>query len=295
MRICAIDVGTNTVNTLVADVTDEGLHVLADDERFARLGQGVDAAGRLAPEAMDRVVERLAAAKATADRLGADRVVIGATSASRDAANVGDLQRRVRDELGLDYRVISGDDEARLSFLGALALLPSEPRAVVFDIGGGSTEIVAGERGEAPAFAQSLNVGTVRLTERHGAVPPAPEPVQVAVSADVRSALAGIPGDVWARGPLVGTGSTSKVVARLAGSTGAVSREAVRGARQRVAGETPEALIALAPEIMTGRADVALTALLIVEAVMDAAGADAFVPSAGGLRHGLAMDAALAS
>ncbi|OZC03573.1 hypothetical protein [Rubricoccus marinus] len=299
MRICAIDVGTNTVNSLVADLAHGRLVVLADDERFARLGQGVDRAGRLAPEAMDRVVDRLAQSLATARGLGVERVVIGATSASRDASNVGELQARVRDELGLDYAVITGADEARLSFLGALAMLPAVPRAVVFDVGGGSTEIASGARGAAPAFARSLNVGTVRLTERHGAVPPVDPGLDgsgplAAVAADVRAALAEIPPEVWVDGPLVGTGSTAKVIAHLAGGSD-VPLAQIRASRERLATLSPEAITALAPDVMTGRADVALSALVIVQTILEASGAERFVASAGGLRHGLALEAASAA
>ena len=291
MRICAIDVGTNTVNTLVAEVGGGRLTVLADEERFARLGQGVDGAGRLAPEAMDRVARCLAESRALAEAHGAERTVIGATSASRDAANVGALQARVRRELGLDYRVVSGETEARLSFAGALAMLPGTPRAVVFDIGGGSTEIVAGASGAAPEVAVSLDIGTVRLTERHGAVPPvAPRPL-AALRADVAAALARVPPEAWAEGPLVGTGSTAKVVAHLAGEV-PVPLARVRRSRERLAAMTPEAITALAPGLMRGRADVAVAALCIVEGVMRASGADSFTATRGGLRHGLALEAA---
>ncbi|MEM1053910.1 MAG: hypothetical protein AAGI52_00165 [Bacteroidota bacterium] len=291
MRVCAIDVGTNTVNSLVADVSPEGLAVLADEERFARLGQGVDAAGRLAPDAMDRVVDRLAAAKATAEQYGAEQILIGATSASRDASNVDELQARVLRELELEYRVISGAEEARLSFLGALALVPHVSRAVVFDVGGGSTEIVSGERGQLPGFVRSLDIGTVRLTERHGAVPPVSPERQSSVRQTVHEALATIPPDVWARGPLVGTGSTAKVAAYVAGTDGAIPREPIQAARARLASLTPEAITTLAPDVMAGRADVMVAALILVEGLMEVAGADTFVSSAGGLRHGIALEA----
>ncbi len=180
MRLCAIDVGTNTVMSVVADVAGGRLEVVADEERFARLGQGVDASGRLAPEAMDRVLDRLAGAAATAERLGAERVVIGATSASRDASNVADLQARVRREMGLDYRVISGAEEAEASFRGALALLPGLDAALVVDIGGGSTEVARGTRAAGVTDRQSVDVGSVRLTERHFGVRPPGAPAVAA-------------------------------------------------------------------------------------------------------------------
>ena len=117
--------GTNTVLCLVANVHPDGrFDVLADEERFARLGERVDATGKLADAAMDRVLVCLAECKAVAERLDAKSIVIGATSASRDATNTDELISRVRAELALDYRVLSGDEEAKLSFRGALAMVP---------------------------------------------------------------------------------------------------------------------------------------------------------------------------
>ena len=292
MRVCAIDVGTNTVVSVVADVADGRLDVVADEERFARLGQGVDAARRLAPEAMDRVVDRLAAAHATAERLGAERVVIGATSASRDASNVGELQSRVRDELGLDYRVISGAEEAALSFRGALALLPAIDEAAVVDVGGGSTEVVAGTRTGGVAYRTSLDVGSVRLTERHFAErPPAPPAVEAA-EADVAAALATVDLDAVRGRPLLATGSVSKLVARLAGVGGAppfVPAAVLDEWRHRLLGLTPSEALALAPDRLRGREDVAATSVLILFAVVRALGAEGYVVTPGGLRHGLAL------
>ncbi|HEX8385933.1 MAG TPA: exopolyphosphatase, partial [Rubricoccaceae bacterium] len=182
MRVCAIDVGTNTVQSLVADVTADGrLAVVEDEERFARLGQGVDASRRLAPEAMDRAVACLRAALDTAARLGAERVVVGATSASRDATNVADLVARVRRELGIEYRVLPGEAEAALSFRGALGRWADAPDGpvVVVDIGGGSTEVALGTRAAGVTARVSLDVGSVRLTERHFSIRP-PDPGQAA-------------------------------------------------------------------------------------------------------------------
>lgn len=295
MRICAIDVGTNTVVSVVADLEDGDLRVLADEERFARLGQGVDASGRLAPEAMDRVLDRLAEAVATAERLGAERTVIGATSASRDASNVGVLQARVRDELGLDYRVISGAEEAALSFRGALAMLPAVDAATVVDIGGGSTEIVTGTRADGVAFRTSLDVGSVRLTERHFAARPPPASAVQAAEADVQAALRAVSREAVDGLPLLATGSVARMLARLSGAEGEVLRvpyAAVAEWRERLLRLTPADTLAIAPDVLAGREDVVAAAVLVLETVMRTLGMDAYVATPGGLRHGLALQAA---
>ena len=291
MRICSIDVGTNTVVSLVADVEDGVLRVLADEERFARLGQGVDASGRLADEAMDRVVDRLAQAQATADRLGAERTVIAATSASRDASNVGDLQARVRDELGLDYRVISGVDEAALSFRGALAMRPALDGACVVDIGGGSTEIVAGTRNDGVRVRASLDVGSVRLTERHVAAYPLTDDAVAGVVGDVRAALAGVDRGAVEGVPVVATGSVARW---LAGADEAASLAEVAAWRDRIVALAPAEVLALAPDRLAGREDVVAASVLILHAVLEGLGADRYLATRGALRHGLALQAAAA-
>jgi exopolyphosphatase / guanosine-5'-triphosphate,3'-diphosphate pyrophosphatase len=295
MRIAAIDVGTNTVLLVVADVEDGRLTVVADEERFARLGQGVDGAGRLAPEAMDRVVDRLTAYRVTAEGLGAEQIVIGATSASRDASNVDTLIARVRDEVGLDYQVIAGETEAALSFRGALALMPDladGQEAAVVDIGGGSTEVVAGRKGEAPSFRVSLDVGSVRVTERFFSQrPPRPEQVEAA-TAFVAEALARVPDGVAAVRPLVTVAGTAKVAARLVGATDTLAAADVRAWRDRLLALTPDETLALDPALMTGRADVAAAGLLVLAAVLDRFGAERLRFSPAGLRHGLALAAA---
>lgn len=274
--------------SVVADVADGQLAVVADEERFARLGQGVDASGRLAPEAMDRVLDRLAGAKATAERLGAGRIVIGATSASRDAVNVGDLQARVRDELGLDYRVISGETEAEASFRGALALRPEIDAALVVDIGGGSTEVALGTRAEGVTHRQSVDLGSVRLTERHFSNRPPSNAAADAALADAGRAYGSVSIE---RGgmPLVATGSVGRLVARLARERDAVPVEALRQWRDRLLALTPPEALAIAPDVLAGREDVAAAALLLLHAVLDRFGADVYVPTTGGLRHGLAL------
>ncbi len=305
MRVCAIDVGTNTVNALVADVVGGRLVIVADEERFARLGQGVDASRRLAPDAIERAVGCLAEAQATAERAGAERIVIGATSASRDASNVGVLVEAVRERLGLDFRVISGAEEAALSFRGALSQWRDAPDGpvVVVDVGGGSTEVAVGTRAGGVSARTSLDVGSVRLTERRFPSRPPDSEAVLAARTDVRAAAATLPGDaaaaIAAGAPVVATGSVARLVARLAGfdtSAGAPAPTVPIGAvaewSGRLLGLTPAEAFALAPDALSGREDIAAAAVLVLLETLRALGAPAFVTTRGGLRHGLALAAA---
>ncbi|TWF92686.1 Ppx/GppA phosphatase family protein [Saccharopolyspora dendranthemae] len=174
-RVAAIDCGTNSIRLLVADVTvhDDGRKDLRDiyrTMRIVRLGQGVDATGRLAPEAIERTREALVDYAAMAARKGVERVRMVATSATRDAENREDFFSMVRETLGVDAEVITGDEEARLSFVGAVGDLdPLDGPFVVTDVGGGSTEVVVGNWDGANAdiiAAHSADIGCVRLTER---------------------------------------------------------------------------------------------------------------------------------
>ncbi|MEV0049070.1 Ppx/GppA phosphatase family protein [Saccharopolyspora shandongensis] len=174
-RVAAIDCGTNSIRLLVADVTvhDDGRRDLRDIYRamkIVRLGQGVDATGRLADEALERTRAALVDYAAIAVRKGVERIRMVATSATRDASNREDFFAMVRETLGVDAEVITGDEEARLSFTGAVGDLdPEDGPFVVTDIGGGSTELVVGTwdgvRADITA-AHSADVGCVRLTER---------------------------------------------------------------------------------------------------------------------------------
>jgi exopolyphosphatase/guanosine-5'-triphosphate,3'-diphosphate pyrophosphatase len=167
MRIAVADMGTNSTRLLVADVAAGGrLTQLERHTTVTRLGEGVDGSGRLGPAAMDRVCDALARYREIADAAGAERRIAVATSAVRETENGPELAARVRDEIGFDIRTIDGDEEARLTFLGATAGRPG-PETLVIDIGGGSTEFVSGRPGSAPTFHVSTRLGSVRQTERH--------------------------------------------------------------------------------------------------------------------------------
>ena len=167
--IAVADLGTNSTRLLVARVGADGaVEELERRTDVTRLGEGVDSSGRLSDEAMERVHTRLAAYREIADRHGARRRVAVATSAVRDAENGAKFTAAVGRRHGFDVRVISGDEEARLTFLGATSGRDRTAGPVlVFDIGGGSTEYVIGTPGEAPTFHVSTRLGSVRQTERH--------------------------------------------------------------------------------------------------------------------------------
>ena len=175
MRVAAIDCGTNSIRLLVADVARDadGAPRLVDvhrEMRVVRLGEGVDATSRLSTSALDRTWRALADYAAVVGASGAVRTRMVATSATRDAENRSDFTEMVRSTLGQDPEVISGEEEAELSFAGAVGDLdPASGPFLVVDIGGGSTELVTGtrDRGRNTITGSiSLNIGCVRITER---------------------------------------------------------------------------------------------------------------------------------
>jgi exopolyphosphatase/guanosine-5'-triphosphate,3'-diphosphate pyrophosphatase len=189
-RIAVVDFGTNTTRLLVADVDGDVVRTVVRRSEVTRLGEGVDSSGRLGDAAVERVVAAAAEYVAIADELDADRRVAVATSAVRDAANPDALLGRLRDELGLEARTISGDDEARLTFMGATLARSGDEPVLVLDIGGGSTEFVVGAPRSAPTFHVSTAAGSVRQTERHLHEDP-PPPDQVAALAEEVRAIVG--------------------------------------------------------------------------------------------------------
>lgn len=189
-RVAAVDCGTNSIRLLVADVDPDAGTLVDLDRRMTvvRLGQGVDRTGRLAPEALERTFAACRQYAALIRELGAEKVRFVATSASRDAENREDFVRGVQEILGVEPEVVTGRQEAEFSFTGATRELAGTDEYLVVDIGGGSTEFVVGT-GHVEA-ARSVDIGCVRLTERHVRHdPPAPDEV-AAIRADVRAAIA---------------------------------------------------------------------------------------------------------
>ncbi|GAB4082665.1 Ppx/GppA family phosphatase [Modestobacter muralis] len=301
MRVAAIDCGTNSIRLLVADVPPAGPATdLLRRMEVVRLGQGVDATGRLAPEAIERTRLVLAEYAAQARELGAERVRMVATSASRDAANRADFEQMVLTTLGQLPDVVPGVEEAGLSFLGATASLTgiTAPYLVV-DIGGGSTEFVLGDADGVRA-ARSVDIGCVRLTERHlRSDPPPPDEVQGA-EADIRAALALVAAEVpvGETVSLVGVAGTVTTVAALALGLPSYDPDAIHGSRIPVAAvrsvaagllTATRAKRAAYPVMHPGRVDVIGAGSLILRVVMDAFDLDEVVVSEHDILDGIAL------
>lgn len=195
MRVAVVDIGTNSTRLLLADAgADGGVTELVRQSRVTRLGAGVDSQGRLSREAVARTCAVLGDYRQLIDSHGADANLAVLTSAVRDASDGAEFMERVRREYGLDARTLSGDEEAQLTFLGAMSdREPSAEPTVVIDIGGGSTEFIVGHN-HTSGFHVSLQAGVVRMSERHiHSDPPAPDELQELAS-DTRSIfLDGLP------------------------------------------------------------------------------------------------------
>jgi exopolyphosphatase/guanosine-5'-triphosphate,3'-diphosphate pyrophosphatase len=189
-RVAVIDVGTNSTRLLVADVTGGGVSEVERRSTVTRLGRGVDLSGHLSTEAIEDVCAAIAEYVRVLEGLGAEKVDVIATSAVRDADNGGAFIAELRERFALSARVLDGEEEARLTYLGATSeRLPTRPTLVV-DIGGGSTELIVG-RGAEIEFHTSLQAGVVRHTERHIATDP-PTAVELeSLAADIRVQIAG--------------------------------------------------------------------------------------------------------
>jgi len=231
--VAAIDCGTNTIKLLVGDLRADPDGVRRES-RMIRLGQGVDATGRLAPEALERAwvaIDELAAIIAEAG-VGPDRMRFCATSATRDASNAAEFAAGVRARLGIDPEVLSGDEEARLAFAGAVRGLPDAgllAPTLVVDIGGGSTELILGDPATGPSAASSMDIGSVRLHERHVRHDPITTDEIAAITADVDAALDACPVDPAAAASVVLVAGTSTTIAAGTLGLAAYDRTLIHG------------------------------------------------------------------
>jgi exopolyphosphatase/guanosine-5'-triphosphate,3'-diphosphate pyrophosphatase len=306
MRVATIDIGTNTVLLLIAERGADGvLGAVEERATITRLGEGVDRTKRLAPAAIERTSACLDEYARIVRAARVDRVAVVGTSAMRDAGGGEDLRAHVRAALGVDARVISGEEEARLTFRGALSGLPvsAHGEVAVFDIGGGSTEVVIGRPGDAPtlAFAESFDVGSVRLTERHVTHDPPTTEERDIVTCAARDAFARVPGLPGALEPIgiAGTMTTLAAVAiglvpydggRIHGHV--MLRTQLEDVVDRLASLNIAARRDV-PGMEPKRADVIVAGGLIVLALLDHWAANAVRVSDRGVRWGLAEELAV--
>ena len=314
-RVAGIDCGTNSIRLLIADVdaggSDTGLPGLLDvhrEMRVVRLGEGVDRTGLISPQALARTRAALADYAELISRNGVEATRMVATSASRDAGNSDEFAALVRELLGTDPEVITGLAEAELSFTGAVAGLPglADP-LLVADIGGGSTELVLGTGGQGgrPSVlaAHSMDVGCVRMTERHlHTDPPRPDEIE-ATLADLRTALeqAGTVVPVRQAASFVGVAGTVTTIAAMALGLTRYDPAVIHGSviSYRQVAEVTADLLAMThrqraaiPVMHPGRVDVIAGGALVLRTVLEFVGADEVIAGEHDILDGITLSAA---
>jgi exopolyphosphatase/guanosine-5'-triphosphate,3'-diphosphate pyrophosphatase len=298
VRVAAVDCGTNSIRLLVADVDAGHKHDVHREMRVVRLGEGVDRSGVLSGEALERTRLALADYAALCRRLQVDATRMIATSATRDAGNRSVFVEMVRQTLGALPEVISGDEEAELSFDGATRDLDvADGPFLVVDIGGGSTEFVLGTR--TVEAARSVDVGCVRLTERHLRDDPPASTQIAAATGDVDAALelvrAAVP--VERVRTAIGLAGSVTTVAALALSLPSYDPERIHGSRLSVeqVADVTAALLAMSrveraalPVMHPGRVDVIGAGALVLHTLMDRLGLPEVVVSEADILDGIA-------
>ncbi|MFG3499172.1 Ppx/GppA family phosphatase [Streptomyces sp. NPDC047928] len=301
MRLGVLDVGSNTVHLLVMDAHPGARPLPAHSHKTElRLAELLDPSGAIGPEGVDRLVTITRDALHTAEEKGCEDVLPFATSAIRDAANADAVLRRVRDETGVDLQVLSGEEEARLTFLAARRWFGwSAGKLLLLDIGGGSLEIAYGID-EEPDAAVSLPLGAGRLTA--GWLPgDPPDPADVkALRRHVRAEIARTVGEFARFGRpdhVVATSKTFKQLARIAGAPGSgeglyvqreLSRTSLEGWVPKLAAMTSEQRCTL-PGVSQGRAAQLLAGALVAEGAMDLFGVDELEICPWALREGVIL------
>ncbi|AQX15311.1 hypothetical protein BCR15_00380 [Tessaracoccus lapidicaptus] len=226
--VAAVDCGTNSIRLLILRREQDGsITELAREVRLARLGQGVDATGEFHPDALARANVIFEEYAGLIDAEGTDEVRFVATSAARDVSNRAEFERNVRDRLGVAVDVITGDEEARLSTMGVLSGVDASTPALVFDIGGGSTELIVVDDGAAVRSALSLDIGAVRIKERFLHSDPATADEVAAAREHVGALLDGAGVDFAALKSAIGVAGTVTSVAASVLGLQQYSRQAV--------------------------------------------------------------------
>ena len=300
MRVAAIDCGTNSIRLLIADVDGNNFREVSRDMEIVRLGQGVDKTGQFNPDAISRTLKAVEKFADEIAKRGVNKIRFCATSATRDATNRELFIDGVRERLGVTPEVISGDEEARLSFLGATKELADYLAPfLVIDIGGGSTEFVLGLR--SVDAAKSVNIGCVRMSERHIVNDPATKEEIEAARKDIQNAIheAAKIVDIRRAKSLIAVAGTATTVAAAALELTTYDRYAIHLSRisaekthqvsemfLRMTRDERAALGFMHP----GRVDVIGAGSLVLSEIVKATGADEFIASESDILDGMAWN-----
>lgn len=300
MRVAAIDCGTNSIRLLIADVDGDNFREVSREMEIVRLGQGVDKTGEFHPDAIARTLVAVDKYANEIARRGVTKVRFCATSATRDARNRSIFVEGVRQRLGVEPEVISGSQEAELSFLGATKELPeSLAPFLVVDIGGGSTEFVIGNR--VVNAARSVNIGCVRMTERHFSSDPISSYEIEAARADIQSAIAEAARevDIKSAKSVVAVAGTATTVAAAALELVHYDRHAIHLSRisAEKTAEVSQMFLAMKRQeraelgyMHPGRVDVIAAGALVLSEIMKATGAKEFIASETDILDGIAWN-----
>jgi exopolyphosphatase/guanosine-5'-triphosphate,3'-diphosphate pyrophosphatase len=302
MRVAAIDCGTNSIRLLIADIEGDSFHEVTRLMEVVRLGQGVDKTGQFHPDAITRTLAAVDLYATEIAKRGVEKIRFCATSATRDATNRDLFIEGVFERLGVHPEVISGEEEASLSFLGATRdLPPSDGPFLVIDIGGGSTEFVFGT--DKVEFAKSVNIGCVRMSERHfthdlpdsGQVASATEDIDEAIAQAAKI----VP--ITQAKTLIAVAGTATTVAaaaldlptydRYSIHLSRISAEKVHSTSKMFLASTQEQRAALG-YMHPGRVDVISAGSLVLSRIMHATSATEFVASESDILDGMAWSLA---
>jgi len=297
-RVAAIDCGTNSIRLLIADITGDNFKEVLRTMEIVRLGQGVDQNKAFNPDAIDRTLNAVRLFKDQIASKGVEKIRFCATSATRDATNRNLFIDGIRDILGIQVEVIPGEEEAELSFIGATKeLRQSDSPFLVVDIGGGSTEFVFGS--EKVDFAKSVNIGCVRMSERHLNTQP-PSMAQIAqaiVDIDIAIAQAAAVVPITTAKTLVAVAGTATTVAAAALELNDYDRHMIHLSRISASNVHKVAAsfqsmnkdqIASLGFMHPGRVDVITAGSLVLSRIMAATGASEFVASESDILDGMA-------
>ncbi|RMF93982.1 MAG: Ppx/GppA family phosphatase [Candidatus Schekmanbacteria bacterium] len=294
----SIDLGTNSALLLIAKKNGKKLEVLREELRICRIGEGTNRSGILNDDAVNRTIKVLKEYKKIAEEYNASKIIVGATSALRDAKNSNTFIKKVKELLDINIQIISGEEEALLTYYSAIQTFPSNAHsALVVDIGGGSTEFIIG-KGDKIKDLKSLRFGSVRLTEEFIKNNPPSEKEIENLKESIIKHLSVLHKDSWRGDCLIGIAGTVTTVAQMIKRQENYIRSEIEGFEigineltsliDKIKSMTTEERMKL-PGLHPARADVIVSGALILNEIMNYFGYDKALTSTGGVRYGLLL------